>query len=48
MLIFIKGISSHSDPLGPPAERPRTGMVRGSQSQDSDEEEINTDSLLPI
>ncbi|XP_049304737.1 intraflagellar transport protein 88 homolog isoform X1 [Bactrocera dorsalis] len=36
-----------SDPLGPPAERPRTGMAGISQDHDSDDE-INTDSLLPM
>ncbi|XP_053963874.1 intraflagellar transport protein 88 homolog [Anastrepha ludens] len=41
-------VTQHNDPLGPPAERPRTGMISNSQDHDSDEEEINTDSLLPI
>ncbi|XP_023300362.2 intraflagellar transport protein 88 homolog [Lucilia cuprina] len=38
----------HTDPLGPPAERPRTGMIKHDLSQDSDDEEINAESLLPI
>ncbi|TMW46673.1 hypothetical protein DOY81_008249, partial [Sarcophaga bullata] len=38
----------HTDPLGPPAERPRTGMIKHDPSQDSDDEEINAESLLPI
>ncbi|XP_011188137.2 intraflagellar transport protein 88 homolog isoform X2 [Zeugodacus cucurbitae] len=38
----------HFDPLGPPAERPRTGMAGVSQEHESDDDEINTDSLLPI
>ncbi|XP_070133314.1 intraflagellar transport protein 88 homolog [Drosophila bipectinata] len=38
------------DPLGPPAERPRTGMYRGQKSRDDsdDEAEMNAESLLPI
>ena len=45
---FIGLISQHDDPLGPPAVRPRTGMNRTNQSHDSDDEEINAESLLPI
>ncbi|EDV99080.1 intraflagellar transport protein 88 homolog [Drosophila grimshawi] len=42
-------VKQHVDPLGPPAERPRTGMFRGQQSNDSDDDaEMNADSLLPI
>ncbi|EDV31694.2 uncharacterized protein Dana_GF14426 [Drosophila ananassae] len=38
------------DPLGPPAERPRTGMYRGQKSRDDsdDDAEMNAESLLPI
>ncbi|EDW25567.1 GL26355 [Drosophila persimilis] len=38
------------DPLGPPAERPRTGMFRGQHSRDDsdDDAEMNAESLLPI
>ncbi|XP_017020872.1 intraflagellar transport protein 88 homolog [Drosophila kikkawai] len=38
------------DPLGPPAERPRTGMYRGQKSKDDsdDDAEMNAESLLPI
>ncbi|XP_017052592.2 LOW QUALITY PROTEIN: intraflagellar transport protein 88 homolog [Drosophila ficusphila] len=38
------------DPLGPPAERPRTGMYRAQQSRDDsdDDAEMNAESLLPI
>ncbi|XP_017857186.1 PREDICTED: intraflagellar transport protein 88 homolog [Drosophila arizonae] len=51
---FLQSGSSYSvkqyvDPLGPPAERPRTGMYRAQQSNDSDDDaEMNADSLLPI
>ncbi|XP_017853808.1 intraflagellar transport protein 88 homolog [Drosophila busckii] len=42
-------IKQHVDPLGPPAERPRTGMHHTQQSNDSDDEaEMNAESLLPI
>ncbi|XP_023172269.2 intraflagellar transport protein 88 homolog isoform X2 [Drosophila hydei] len=42
-------MKQHVDPLGPPAERPRTGMYRAQQSNDSDDDaEMNADSLLPI
>ncbi|XP_070065399.1 intraflagellar transport protein 88 homolog isoform X3 [Drosophila virilis] len=42
-------IKQYVDPLGPPAERPRTGMHRAQQSNDSDDDaEMNADSLLPI
>ncbi|KAH8273795.1 hypothetical protein KR044_000710, partial [Drosophila immigrans] len=42
-------VKQHVDPLGPPAERPRTGMYRASQSNDSDDDaEMNAESLLPI
>ncbi|KAH8410240.1 hypothetical protein KR009_009844, partial [Drosophila setifemur] len=38
------------DPLGPPAERPRTGMHRAQKSRDDsdDDAEMNAESLLPI
>ncbi|XP_046866865.1 intraflagellar transport protein 88 homolog [Drosophila willistoni] len=37
------------DPLGPPAERPRTGIYRSQPSNDSDDDaEMNAESLLPI
>ncbi|XP_017081491.2 intraflagellar transport protein 88 homolog [Drosophila eugracilis] len=38
------------DPLGPPAERPRTGVYQAQQSRDDsdDEAEMNAESLLPI
>ncbi|XP_030370369.1 intraflagellar transport protein 88 homolog [Scaptodrosophila lebanonensis] len=39
----------HVDPLGPPAERPRTGMIRPDQGNDSDDDaDMNAESLLPI
>ncbi|XP_060654116.1 intraflagellar transport protein 88 homolog [Drosophila nasuta] len=42
-------VKQHVDPLGPPAERPRTGMYRAQQSNDSDDDaEMNAESLLPI
>lgn len=42
-------VKQHVDPLGPPAERPRTGMYRTQQSNDSDDDaEMNAESLLPI
>ncbi|XP_034473089.1 intraflagellar transport protein 88 homolog [Drosophila innubila] len=42
-------VKQHVDPLGPPAERPRTGMFRAQQSNDSDDDaEMNAESLLPI
>ncbi|KAL7738858.1 hypothetical protein ACLKA6_001308 [Drosophila palustris] len=42
-------VKQHVDPLGPPAERPRTGMFRTQQSNDSDDDaEMNAESLLPI
>ncbi|KAH8377746.1 hypothetical protein KR093_006966, partial [Drosophila rubida] len=42
-------LKQHVDPLGPPAERPRTGMFRAQQSNDSDDDgEMNAESLLPI
>ncbi|KAL9890255.1 intraflagellar transport protein 88-like protein nompB [Glossina fuscipes fuscipes] len=43
-------IAQHTDPLGPPPqfERPRTGMHSTELSQESDEEEINAESLLPL
>ncbi|XP_020811058.1 intraflagellar transport protein 88 homolog [Drosophila serrata] len=43
-------LRSQFDPLGPPAERPRTGMYRGQKSKDDsdDDAEMNAESLLPI
>ena len=38
---------SYADPLGPPAERPRTGQVQRSLSKDSDDD-INAEDLLPM
>ncbi|KAH8350701.1 hypothetical protein KR084_004469 [Drosophila pseudotakahashii] len=36
------------DPLGPPAERPRTGRAQQSRDDSDDDAEMNADSLLPI
>ncbi|XP_052837755.1 intraflagellar transport protein 88 homolog [Drosophila gunungcola] len=38
------------DPLGPPTERPRTGIYRAHQSKDDsdDDTEMNAESLLPL
>ncbi|KAH8418795.1 hypothetical protein KR222_005548 [Zaprionus bogoriensis] len=48
-LISVSAVKQHVDPLGPPAERPRTGMYRAQQSNDSDDDaEMNAESLLPI
>ncbi|XP_059217993.1 intraflagellar transport protein 88 homolog isoform X2 [Stomoxys calcitrans] len=41
-------VAQHTDPLGPPAERPRTGAIKHDISADSDDEELNAESLLPI
>ncbi|XP_061386470.1 intraflagellar transport protein 88 homolog [Musca vetustissima] len=38
----------HTDPLGPPPERPRTGAVKNDATPESDDEEMNAESLLPI
>lgn len=38
---------TYSDPLGPPAERPRTGKVNTSLKEESDEE-LDADELLPM
>ncbi|XP_037943172.1 intraflagellar transport protein 88 homolog [Teleopsis dalmanni] len=40
--------TAYADPIGPLAERPRTGMLKSSLSNNSDDEEMNADSLLPI
>ncbi|XP_055843494.1 intraflagellar transport protein 88 homolog [Episyrphus balteatus] len=42
-----EGFVQHEDPLGPPAERPRTGMVRRRSSEDSGGDE-DAELLLPI
>jgi len=36
------------DPLGPPAERPRTGRAQQSRDDSDDDAEMNAESLLPI
>ncbi|XP_073848109.1 intraflagellar transport protein 88-like protein nompB [Musca autumnalis] len=41
-------VPQHTDPLGPPPERPRTGAVKGDATPESDDEEMNAESLLPI
>lgn len=46
--LYMLSATHHSDPLGPPAERPRTGMPDIFPYHDSDDDEINTNSLLPI
>ncbi|XP_055375936.1 intraflagellar transport protein 88 homolog [Condylostylus longicornis] len=39
---------AYPDPLGPPAERPRTGQVQRSISKDSDDDTLNAEDLLPM
>lgn len=38
---------TYSDPLGPPAERPRTGKIHTSFKEESDEE-LDADEMLPM
>lgn len=43
----IDGIAAYADPLGPLAERPRTGKIHTSFKEESDEE-LDADELLPM
>lgn len=43
----IDGIAAYADPLGPLAERPRTGKIHTSFKEESDED-LDADELLPM
>ncbi|ETN65597.1 tetratricopeptide repeat protein 10, tpr10 [Anopheles darlingi] len=45
---FSQGAYAYGDPLGPPQERPRTGVRRNHTFEDESDEEINTYDLLPM
>ncbi|XP_058065923.1 intraflagellar transport protein 88 homolog [Anopheles bellator] len=45
---FAQAAYTYGDPLGPPQERPRTGVRRNLTFEDESDEEINTYDLLPV
>ena len=40
--------NSYSDPLGPPQDRPRTGMRKNLTIDDDSDDDINPYDLLPV